>query len=351
MGTRGAGGRIWRRAVVAALALLAAGCETATDIAYKPDQLAVAGIDGDASAPVQAGELANADAEALERYASALDVAYRKEAGRIETASAALFVGYAAAAATTAAALLYDAHVNVLKGAGLAAGGLLVADQYLEPDRRAQVFRGTAEEMRCIVAAADTHPFEDIEPADVVSALRRFAKGSDGGGQALLSLSTDLEQLDAGDLSQTLAAAAHAYMKPPQGTQAADFSAQVEALAARNLAQAGQRRDLLYNAIVAAVARADRNMKRELPDYGQLVQQLTQAAQRAQETGARSATVQGGSGDAGDVKAQGQNGARPTQAGLSHLVAHVQRHGRVASTRESFKSALAACPVSSGGAS
>ncbi len=86
-------------------------------------------------------------------YARALADEYIKYADSAATAENLAAAGILAAAATAAGGMLYGAHVDLLKGAGLAAGTITATRGYAEPVRAASDLLNAAEGLVCIANA------------------------------------------------------------------------------------------------------------------------------------------------------------------------------------------------------
>jgi hypothetical protein len=91
-------------------------------------------------------------------YAAALAGEYMRLADRASQTEDLAALGIISAAGVGAGALLYDAPLNLLKGAGLAAGMTAAGRNYAKPGESAQHLLNAAEGMLCIASAAGLAP-------------------------------------------------------------------------------------------------------------------------------------------------------------------------------------------------
>lgn len=87
------------------------------------------------------------------KYSHRLSEAYILIADRAALGQDVLAAGILAAAGTAAGALLFDASLDLVRGAGLAAGAILQTEDYLEPDETITHLLDTSEKLICIVIA------------------------------------------------------------------------------------------------------------------------------------------------------------------------------------------------------
>lgn len=76
-------------------------------------------------------------------------------------------VGTIAAAAVTAGGLLFGSHPDLIRGAGLFAGTATGIDDYLEPDEASEALLTASEQVHCVVLAARTHLNTNPDLTDV----------------------------------------------------------------------------------------------------------------------------------------------------------------------------------------
>ncbi len=102
-------------------------------------------------------------------YAAALAGEYMRladDASRTEDLAA---LGIISSAGVAAGALLYDANVNLLKGAGLSAAMIAAGRNYAKPSESAQHLLNAAEGMLCVASAArSTDPAVQATAAGLV---------------------------------------------------------------------------------------------------------------------------------------------------------------------------------------
>lgn len=99
------------------------------------------------------------------RYARSLAEYYMEQAGFASGAKDAVALGLIAAAGVATGGLLYDANVNLIKGAGLAAGSLTVLNNYGRPQEAEATLLTASEALICIADAADGAPELSADPA------------------------------------------------------------------------------------------------------------------------------------------------------------------------------------------
>lgn len=98
-------------------------------------------------------------------YSRSLAEYYMQQAGVASGAKDAVALGLIAAAGVATGGLLYDANLNLIKGAGLAAGSLTVLNTYGRPEETETALLSAADALICIANAAESAPNLASDPA------------------------------------------------------------------------------------------------------------------------------------------------------------------------------------------
>ncbi|KQU08042.1 hypothetical protein ASG68_23585 [Rhizobium sp. Leaf453] len=109
-------------------------------------------------------------------YAAALAGKYIQLADNASRTEDVAALGIISSAGVAAGALLYDANVNLLKGAGLSAGMIAAGRNYTKPGESAQHLLNAAEGMLCVsgIARSATKEVQDTSAALVDDAINRI---------------------------------------------------------------------------------------------------------------------------------------------------------------------------------
>ena len=107
--------------------------------------------------------------EATLDYARELSEAYIRMSDRASAAQDVAALALIGVAAVAAGSVLYDANLDLIKGAGLAAGTLTASTAYFRPGETGTHLLGAAEQLLCIVKAGQLlpAPYRDNEAMDI----------------------------------------------------------------------------------------------------------------------------------------------------------------------------------------
>jgi hypothetical protein len=97
------------------------------------------------------------------QYASELANKYSDLSDKASSAEDAAALALIASAGVAAGGLLYDASIDLIKGAGLAAGAITATSAYFKPQETGTFLLDAAEQLLCIVKAGRDLP---IDPND-----------------------------------------------------------------------------------------------------------------------------------------------------------------------------------------
>lgn len=136
-------------------------------------------LKADWRAPSSRNDVMSADwPKDREPYANAINYArnlaelYMEQASKASTAKDVMAAGLLGTAGVAAGGLMYGAHLDLIKGAGLAAGGITSSNSYLKPEEVENALLSASEALLCVAGVAqqgNASFYSSSEAADIVT--------------------------------------------------------------------------------------------------------------------------------------------------------------------------------------